>query len=337
MKLFVYEHITSGALINEPLPPSLAREGNDMLQAIIDDFLQLSSIELVILRDKRLEKLNNHEKFHCQTVDSEHDFQQLYRTAVETADFVLAIAPETDETLTTIQEDILNSGTVLLGCQPDSTRLCSDKYSCYQTLHDSNIKTIHTLLASDWIKNQFDSPAYIIKPRDGAGCLDTLFLADKTRLSQWLADHTDNLSQQLIQPYTIGQAISLSILYSESDSVILAINQQHINNDNGLIHFDGCTVNGVKETEFTFSQAHHIAEQLRQTIKGLWGFVGIDLILDDNGEATIVDINPRLTTSYIGLHQSLECNPAQLLLNVVNKDYSNHSIPLHRKAIKVSV
>jgi len=339
MKLFVYEHITSGALIDEPLPPSLAREGNDMLQAIIDDFLQLHSIELIILRDARLPELNNHDKISCQRINNQGDFQQLYRNAVEAADFILPIAPETDQLLTTIQEEALTKGKILLGCQPETTRLCSDKYRCYQILRDANIETIPTLLASNWLENPFSSPAYIIKPRDGAGCIDTLFFADKKSVSDWLTEHPANLSHSLIQPYTQGKAISLSILYSETDSIILSINEQHILHDNGLIHFKGCTVNGVTEAQFSFSQAHRIADSLRQEIRGLWGFVGIDLILDDDnkGEATIVDINPRLTTSYIGLHQSLETNPAQLLLKVIDIDSSTVSSSFRRNAIKVSV
>ena len=336
MKLFVYEHITSGALINELLPPSLAREGNDILQATINDFLQLNSIELTILRDKRLAKLNNHDKIHCHIVDNEEDFQQLYRKTIHTTDFVLPIAPETDNVLSTIQEEILSTGKGLLACQPDATRICGDKYSCYQKLHNANFRTIHTLLASDWVEKQFDASAYIVKPRDGAGCIDSLIFADKTSLSQYLSKQTGNLSQQLVQPYTTGQAISLSVLYSENDSIILAINQQHINYDNGFIQFEGCTVNGITEAQFTFSQAHQLTEQLRQIINGLWGFVGIDLILNDDA-ATLVDINPRLTTSYVALHQSLEYNPAQLLLNVLNKNDSNQSILYRRKAIKISL
>jgi predicted ATP-grasp superfamily ATP-dependent carboligase len=35
-------------------------------------------------------------------------------------------------------------------------------------------------------------------------------------------------------------------------------------------------------------------------IPGLAGYVGIDLLLPDGGDPLIVEINPRLTTSYVG-------------------------------------
>ena len=45
---------------------------------------------------------------------------------------------------------------------------------------------------------------------------------------------------------------------------------------------------------------------------GLIGFVGIDILINYN-KIYIVEINPRLTTSYVGLYETIGCNMIDLL------------------------
>ena len=49
---------------------------------------------------------------------------------------------------------------------------------------------------------------------------------------------------------------------------------------------------------------------------GYYGFFGIDAILDKNDNIFLLEINPRLTTSYIGLRSSLGFNPAVFLEDI---------------------
>jgi len=50
----------------------------------------------------------------------------------------------------------------------------------------------------------------------------------------------------------------------------------------------------------------------------LRGYVGVDLVLSANA-AFVVDINPRLTTSYVGLRKVAHFNLAEALLDAVLK------------------
>ena len=52
-----------------------------------------------------------------------------------------------------------------------------------------------------------------------------------------------------------------------------------------------------------------------RAIPGLWGYVGVDLVIGDNGPV-VLEVNPRLTTSYIGLSRSIGHNVAELLLRL---------------------
>jgi len=340
MKLFIYEHITSGALIDEPLPASLAREGNDMLTAIVQDLAQLSNIELIILRDARLEPLENilnHTAHQLYIIDSANSFQTTYLKAINNADMVLPIAPETDGVLNRVQQQILNSNGQLLASDADAIRICSDKVQCHKQLQGYGIHSPTTIRASEWSLKQLNSSTgFIIKPQDGAGCIDTYFMTDSLSLKSWLESNPDELNNMIIQPYIDGLAISLSILSDSNDTRVLAINQQKIKFTDGKLSFIGNIVNGVDEDDLTHSQATEIASKVHHAISGLWGFIGIDLILHKK-DIFVIDINPRLTTSYIGLRQSLNHNPAQLLFTMMEHGVSALPEPLQRQAIEVNV
>jgi predicted ATP-grasp superfamily ATP-dependent carboligase len=333
MKLFIYEHITSGALIDRALPPSLEHEGNLMLNAILNDFIQLTDIEITILRDVRLNQLELYShNIQCHYINNQQDFNTYYSSALQSADFVLAIAPETDNILETIEANIAQSSTQSLGCSSNAIALCSDKYQCYQTLRKHQISTPHTITGYQWYSASFSScSGYIVKPRDGAGCIDTLFYPTETALSNYLANSTADLNQLLIQPFIKGEVISLSLLCCKDQLVVLSINQQHILQSEQLA-FSGSTVNAIDSSILSIDTATIVAKSIHQAIKRLQGFIGIDAVMTDN-EIMIIDINPRLTTSYIGLHDSLQTNPAQLLITMLN----NKVLPdiKHRHAIEV--
>jgi predicted ATP-grasp superfamily ATP-dependent carboligase len=51
-----------------------------------------------------------------------------------------------------------------------------------------------------------------------------------------------------------------------------------------------------------------------EAIPGLRGYVGVDLVLSDT-DAVLIEINPRLTTAYVGLRRALEQNVAALIVD----------------------
>jgi len=340
MKLFIYEHITSGALIDESLPASLAREGDNMLMAIVQDLVQLATIELIILRDARLEALtdlSDNGTVHIVTIDNSTRFERAYLDAINQADMVLPIAPETEGVLTEIQQQVLNSQTRLLASHPVATQITSDKYLCHQQLIAHGIHSPTTIKACEWPLKHFHSPSgFIIKPIDGAGCIDTFFIADSPSLEAWLESHDSGLDKMIIQAYIDGEPMSISLLADSNDSLILAINRQKIQFNNTQLTFVGSIVNGVDEADLSVTQAAEIVAKVHQAIVGLWGFIGIDIIVQNN-TLFVLDINPRLTSSYSGLRQSLNHNPAQLLFTMMEHGLSALPASLQRQAVEVKV
>src|SRR5262249_30885433 len=64
-------------------------------------------------------------------------------------------------------------------------------------------------------------------------------------------------------------------------------------------------------------RAERIARRAITGIPGLVGYVGVDVVLRDDGHDWAIEINPRLTTSYIGLRALAEFTLAKAMLAAV--------------------
>ena len=71
-------------------------------------------------------------------------------------------------------------------------------------------------------------------------------------------------------------------------------------------------------------QLETLAKNIAKTFPGLMAYVGVDLIQTCD-DYIVIDINPRLTSSYAGLSAVLGCNPAELCLqSVINKSLTSN-------------
>ncbi len=341
MKLFIYEHITSGALSEQALPNSLANEGNAMLAAVLRDCADIDYLTLNTLRDHRLttSALFDREPRHlCHTVRNASDYAQYWQQCLKNCDAVLIIAPETDDILADLQQQALNQGKRIMGCQPKAIRLTSNKYRCYQHLSKHGLPTVETMLAEHWPNHRFVSPSgYILKPLHGAGCIDTYSFKTAEALERSLSNYDiTTLKQAVIQPYLEGRAASLSLLASDNEIEVLAINQQHIIQSQHQLKLAGCTINTTDAIPFSFEQAEQLASTIHAAIPGLWGHLGVDIILTENA-AFVIDINPRLTSSYIALRRSLGLNPMSRLLNMAQHGLKALPKLSQRKAVELTL
>ncbi|MFT7235256.1 MAG: putative ATP-grasp superfamily ATP-dependent carboligase, partial [Methylophagaceae bacterium] len=107
MKLFVYEHITSGALAEHQLPTSLANEGDQMLLAALKDCHDTQRCTLFTQRDSRLNDLDIVEQnpnYYCHPAANLIDYRHAWNRCLNQCDAVLIIAPETNAILATLQQ-----------------------------------------------------------------------------------------------------------------------------------------------------------------------------------------------------------------------------------------
>jgi predicted ATP-grasp superfamily ATP-dependent carboligase len=79
-------------------------------------------------------------------------------------------------------------------------------------------------------------------------------------------------------------------------------------------------------------QALELACAAVSLVPGLKGYVGVDLVLTDNG-VQLIEINPRLTTSYIGLRQVVRTNLAQAIWDACLNDQLPDHIELDGQVV----
>ncbi len=312
LKIFVCEFITGGGLYREPLPPSLACEGELMRDALLCDLSNLHDMEVTTTYDARL-PLPQYAN-QAVPVSNNDDVWQVWSRCMANADAVWPIAPETSGQLSRLTELANRHHKDLLGCTLGAVNLATSKYMTYQILQAAGIDTVLTYKLSDW--QQGSASAWVVKPDGGAGCEDNSYFESSVALLDWMQQGRE--ATHVIQPYQQGIPASISMLCKQGQAWLLSCNRQKITLESGKFTYSGSVLNGMAEYSLAFEA---IAKSVAKAIPGLSGYVGVDVIIDDS-QIYVLEINPRLTTSYAGLHQAMGCNPAKLVVDLFyNKNF----------------
>ena len=324
------EFITGGGLCAEPLPESLAKEGAMMRDALL---LELSSLPYHVSTTVDARLNNPTHCVECIKIERGDDIWQVWQRQMQAADAVWLIAPETDGVLhyftqiATLQpqglspqnisakaDDACLKGKLLLGCGLESIEITSDKLETYLALKQANILTIATYTYQNWPKGE---GAWLAKPNDGAGCEDTVYYDNAENLMQWLVLH-NKLLTHVIQPYKTGVPASISCVIHGGKAQLLSCNTQIIEINHHALSYKGSIINGMREYWQVFER---LANEIASAMPSLAGYVGIDVIVNDHS-VYVLEINPRLTTSYAGLREATGVNPAELIINTLTQpDY----------------
>lgn len=302
MRHFIFEFITGGGLVGQDLPESLLTEAELMLQCLISELRKLN-IELFVSRDSRLEKLDGNIKQH--TVDKNFD-KELHRH-IKNMDVCWLIAPETKQCLERYTQIFSDNKSVFIGSEVEAIRLSSSKYLTNKTLFENNINVVETKKIDQIIPESHTG--WIVKPDDGAGAEDVQLIPDRGKLESSIINECNN--NFIIQPYIKGNHMSMSLLAYNEDVRLLGCNKQYID-----ISEDGIKLEkiGVNECLSYKDEMLNLAKEIVSTVSGLAGYIGVDLI-EENGKLFVLEINPRLTTAYAGLPESLGCNVAAKMLD----------------------
>jgi predicted ATP-grasp superfamily ATP-dependent carboligase len=274
-----------------------------MVRALLADLQRVPDLWITTSRDPRLPRLSG---VRAIAPAPGEDALALYSRGVGAADAAWPVAPETNGVLERLARTTLALGERLLGCRPDAVRVAASKRATALALRAAGVPTVPTFGAGDRLEPL--PGAWVVKPDDGVGCDGAVLVADWRAAADRLAQGFGTL---VAQPWIDGQALSLSLLCRDGDARLLCGNLQHIR----IVHtrpvLEAITVNAIPDGEGTLAQ---LGRRIASVIPGLWGYVGVDLVLADAGPI-VLEINPRLTTSYCGLRDALGINPAALVLD----------------------
>jgi tyramine---L-glutamate ligase len=304
LKILVYEHITGGGMLDSPEMAALAPEGEMMLRALVEDLAAVPGVEITILRDCRLA-----DDLPCRTlVVQPGRFDTVFMQALQGCDAAWPVAPEQDGVLLAITNEIVSSGRRLLGNRADAIATTSSKRATALVLTQVGIPMVPVYAKRSDIPSEMAEIVY--KPDDGVGCQNTLLFSNRGKLRDWL--RANGNPRAIFQPYIRGEVRSLSLLCCAGRARLLACNRQKVMVENGVFRFHGVSVNAVADPSGRYAA---LANAVARALPGLWGYCGVDFIETDSGPL-VLEVNPRLTTSYVGLRRAIGLNPAQLVLDL---------------------
>jgi len=311
LRIFICEYITGGGMQSESLPPSLAREGEMMLAALVGDLsavLGESGVgEIIVSRNPRLPAPPLPATF-VSPEDGE-DIWEFWGRHMGETDAFWPIAPETDGAMERFCHMAKERDVVLLASTPEAIRIMTSKRATAALLSEGGVTVVPCYSAGGDLPSAQEG--WVVKPDDGAGAEDTRYLQDPGEARGWLGNHPGHIAQ----PYMEGEVASLSLLCRAGEASLLACNRQRITITHGDIRVQAIEVGGMEERREEFSA---LGDSIAALLPGLWGYNEVDVICGTEG-LTVLEINPRLTTSYVGLSESLGVNPAALVLDLLGE------------------
>ena len=309
-KIFVCEFITAGGFNHaeslKRLLKSLLTEAAMMRDALLNDLAKLD-YHITITLDSRLSPPENCDD--CVLVDYTDDIWTIWEAQIQLADAVWIIAPETNGYLKKLTNLVAKHKVIALGCGTKAIEIFSSKLATFLICERSGIHTISTYTFDNMLVL---NSKCLAKPDDGAGCDDILCFENSTELSNWIMQNNKQQSH-VIQPYIDGVCSSISCVMLSGTAFVLSCNKQLVTSINNQLGFNGLTLNAMQDYWVAFDV---LAQQVAQLMPDLQGFVGIDVIVQ-NQKVLLVEVNPRLTTAYVGLRQATGLNVAELVIKAL--------------------
>ena len=302
MRVFVSEFLVGGASSGSVVSESMRHEGLAMLQAVSEDIARLSGCSVVTTLESGVPFSPNIEVIR---IDNPFDEFDVFQRLLGKVDTVLVIAPETDQVLAERCRQVAAANVTSWNCSVAAIELCGDKLRLANHLAAHGIPTLSTTLVDlDQPPDKLSFPV-VLKPRDGAGSCLT-FLVENCQ-------HWEHAAQSFLdagasyeclsQPYVKGRPLSVGVNISLDGHGIecLPIGEQRLSTDGRFQYLGGIIPASIS----TKAQAaiQDLVLVTCRSIKGLAGYIGLDLLLADDDSPVIVEINPRLTTSYLGYRQ----------------------------------
>jgi len=295
-------------------PAPLAAEATAILRALLRDFSAWGRLRVVATWDDRdpAPTLPADEVVPIRASSYREDLAAVARRCGA----ALVVAPETGgelERTTRLMEAV---DVLVVGSPSWAVAAAADKARCPDRLATAGVACPRTVLTTP--RGAVEDARHVgyplvMKPRFGAGCERVALAADEDELDAALTAFGRRDEREVVlQEYVRGEAVSVSLLASDDGVLPLGVNTQDVRPGVPFEYRGGAA--GVDHPRGKGIVA--AARVAVGALPGLRGHVGVDLVVAPD-RCVVIEVNPRLTTSYVGLRRALRANLAELVWRAV--------------------
>ncbi|MFX0035885.1 MAG: ATP-grasp domain-containing protein [Candidatus Hermodarchaeota archaeon] len=327
--IFVFEFVSGGGFSKTNIPTSIFCEGFGMLRSIILDFKALD-FEIHTILDYRVFFLSQFLQADIiKRVDINEDYIKIFKTFAQKCDYVFIIAPETSNILHKLTHIAKKYDKIVLSTNITGIKLGSSKLKTFKFFKKNDIYTPKTykipykkkFIDLDFILQKFRElkRPIVIKPEDGVGAESIYYFEKEDHILNYFSSLNNKLESKrtyILQEFIKGRDLSISLIgcpkQIDLHPIILSINSQNVKLENFESEYYGgyCPIEDLKDI---FKKISFLINKF-QPLK-IEGYFGIDFIAKHDLSFSLIEINPRLTTSYIGLRKVINLNCAELIIN----------------------
>lgn len=281
-----------------------------MATALASD-LVAAGHEVLRLWDRRLTPPHHLDGMSVQFVASAPEERRAVAELAQRAVGACLIAPENDGALAARARWVERAGGRLISPAPDWIELAGDKRATAERLAAAGVATPRNWDGHSW-------PATLIaKPPDRCG-------SEGVRRLATLADAARALAEGLlIQHFCRGLPASVALLCGAGAPWPLAPCEQRF-----APHAFEYVGGALPLREGHAERARELARRAIAALPPVVGYVGVDLVLgeDPNGaDDVVIEVNPRLTTSYVGLRAATIGGGAALAQAMLDHALGRHA------------
>ena len=300
MKLLLYEWCCSGGLAgraSDETLESIAGEGRMMLEALAADASRDPSLDVSVLVES-MRSIDLPSGVNTRAVDAGHELETL-ADAARQADWSIVVAPETEGILEDRVAGVRAAGGAILAPSAAFLALAADKQATALALAAAGVPVPagRPLAAGEPAPQGFRMPA-VRKIRDGVGCDAMVILRD--------GSVGPSPRPTRLEAFAAGMPVGVSCLCGVQGIDVLPPMRQRFT--------PGDTPRYLASEPFDDASLAERASRLAQRAIAAVeraagdgpavGWVGVDMILgerDDGRNDRVLEVNPRLTTSFVWL------------------------------------
>ena len=305
MRVLIYEWCCSGGLAGrEPSDgfESITREGRMMLEALATDAVRDSALDVTVLVDS-VQPVALPVGVHRHEVPAGSEIESLVAAARD-HDWTVIVAPETDGILASRVAAVRAAGARVLAPSVAFIGIASDKQATIDALAAAGVPVPagRSLAPAEPLPIGFHMPA-VRKDRASVGCEGIQIIRDSNVAPSPVAAR--------LEAFVAGTPVGVSCLCGPEELIVLPPMRQRFTAGDAPRYLGSDPLDEPPLAARARSLAHRAVEAVMRRAATsadqsppAVGWVGVDMILglrDDGRADRVLEVNPRVTTSFVAL------------------------------------